>query len=309
MTKRIVEIGSPARLSLRHRQMRIEQEDKETVTIPVEDLGVLILDHPAISHTQGLFAACTEGNVAVLICGERHLPAAVLMPLEGHSLHGKILRQQVAVSEPTCKRLWQAIVRAKIEAQAEALEAAGESGKGLAEMAQRVRSGDPENLEAQAARIYWPRLFGKGFRRLQGGGGANALLNYGYALLRAAVARAVVGAGLHPALGVHHHNQYDAMCLADDLMEPLRPLADFKVHEILQARSGEVELDPETKRELLAILGRDLRIGDRNFPLVTALHGYAASVREVICGGEKEPEIPRLVLEEAPAEVPSGDEP
>lgn len=292
MIKRVVEVGSPARLSLRKGQMVIEREGEEDASVPIEDLGVLILEHPAISHTQGLLAACSANNVAVVLCGEKRLPAAVLLPLEGHSTHARILRSQISLSEPSRKRLWRAIVRAKIEAQAHALESAGEDGRTLRAMAARVKSGDPENVESQAARIYWPRLFGEEFRRGREKGGPNPLLNYAYAVLRAAAARAVAGAGLHPALGLHHRNQYDGLALADDLMEPLRPLADRKVCALWRASGGEADLSPETKRELLGVLGEDCRLGDRRLPLITALGLYAAGVRKAIEGEAKQVEIP-----------------
>jgi CRISPR-associated protein Cas1 len=301
MIKRIVEIGSPARLSLRHGQMVIVRQGEEDATVPIEDLGVLILEHPAVQHTQRLLSACLANNVSVLICDGKRMPCAILLPLEGHSLHAKILRSQTALGEPARKRLWQAIVQAKVLAQARTLDFIGENGGPLRAMAVRVRSGDPENVEARAARAYWPLLFGKGFRRGREGGGPNPLLNYGYAVLRAAVARAIVGAGLHPALGLHHKNQYNPFCLADDLMEPLRPLADRRAHVIWEESEGRAELGPETKRGLLEVLTQECRVGDRGFPLMTALHYYAAGVRKRIEGEDIELEIPEAAAEREPA--------
>lgn len=292
MIKRIIEISNPAYLHLRNRQMVIERDGVETGSVPVEDLGLLILDHPGIAHTQGLLAACFENNVAVLVCDGKHLPAAILLPLDGHTLHSKTLGQQIAASEPTCKRLWQRIVQAKIRGQAQVLHAATGDDAPLRAYAAKVKSGDPDNIEAQAARIYWQRLFGAEFRRDQDAPGINAMLNYGYAVMRGAVARAVVGAGLHPALGVHHRNQYNSFALADDLMEPLRPLVDIKVHEVCGLLPDTPGLTPENKRSLLEILGWDCTIGERKFPLMVALHQYAASVRKVLAGEQKEAEIP-----------------
>lgn len=294
MIKRIVEIGNPARLSYRNRQMVIEREGFDTATVPVEDLGVLILDHPAISHTQALLAACAENNVAVLVCDGRHHPGAVLVPLEGHSLHSRTIASQVQVSESTRKRLWQTIIRAKIDEQAKVLHSVTGEPHPLAHYARKVRSGDPDNIEAQAARIYWQRLFGPEFRRNPDAPGINGLLNYGYAILRASVARAIVGAGLHPSLGIHHHNQYNGFCLADDLMEPLRPLADIKVYELCQMPPEEPDVTVESRRALLEILRWDCRLGGQKLPLMVALHHYAASVRKVICGEAKQAEVPAL---------------
>lgn len=291
MIKRIIEISSPARLSLKNQQMVVEREGFETTIVPIEDLGVLILDHAQISHTQGLLAVCFENNVSVLICDKKHMPSAVFMPLDGNSLHSKTITQQIKITEPTRKRLWQAIVQAKIKEQAKALDYATNSHP-LHSYAARVRSGDPENLEAQASRIYWQKLFGENFRRDYNVSGINGLLNYGYALMRASVARAIVGTGLHPSLGLHHHNQYNSFCLADDLVEPLRPAVDIKVYELY--RGDETELTIETKRELLHLLSRECVMDGQKLPLMTALHYYAASVRKVICGELKQAEIPEL---------------
>ncbi len=294
MIKRIVEISTPAYLHLRNRQMEIERDGVEIGNVPIEDLGMLILDHPGITHTQGLLTACFENNVVVLICDSRHLPSAILLPLDGHTLHSKTLGQQIAATEPACKRIWQRIVQSKIHEQAKVLQSATGDDKPLHAYASKVKSGDPENIEAQAARIYWQRLFGPEFRRNQDLPGINAMLNYGYAVMRGAVARAVVGAGLHPALGVHHRNQYNSFALADDLMEPLRPLVDIKVYEICEMQPENIELTPQNKRALLEILSWSCAIGERKFPIMVALHQYAASVRKVLAGEDKEVEIPEL---------------
>jgi CRISPR-associated protein Cas1 len=294
MIKRIIEISNPAQLSLKNRQMAVEREGFDSTTIPIEDIGILILDHPQITHTQGLLVACAENNVAVLVCNAKHTPCAILLPLEGNSLHSKTIAQQVQITEPTRKRLWQAIVQAKIREQAKVLLHATGDSKPLSAYAKRVKSGDPENIEAQASRIYWQRLFGVAFRRDFDAPGINSLLNYGYAVMRAAVARAIVGAGLHPALGLHHHNQYNSFCLADDLIEPLRPAVDLTVYTVCNELYGEPALTPENKRALLEILSKECIINDQRLPLMTSLHHYAASIRKVICGECKRVEIPAL---------------
>lgn len=294
MIKRIVEISNPSYLHLRHSQLVVEQNREEVGCIPVEDLGVLILNHPAVSYTQAVLVACWEANVVVVICDLKHMPSAVLLPMEGNSLQSRVLQIQINATEPTCKRLWQQIVKAKIEAQANVLESLTNEGAPLPQFARRVRSGDPDNLEAQAARIYWPRLFGPDFRRDQSAEGINSLLNYGYAIVRAAVARALCGAGLHPSLGIHHRNQYNSFCLADDAMEPLRPLIDLRVHEIWKEQSQHLGVDRGSKTRLIEVLNWPLTYGEAKFPTLIALHHYAASIRRVLSGEDKEAVIPRL---------------
>lgn len=294
MIKRIVEISNQARLSLKNQQMVVDREGFDPATVPIEDMGMLILNHVAISHTQGLLTACFENNVAVLICNAKHIPSAVLLPFEGNSLQSKIMAQQAQITEPVRKRLWQAIIQAKIREQAKALlQSTGEDNP-LPAYAKRVKSGDTENLEGQAARIYWQRLFGPHFRRDPKTPGINTLLNYGYAVMRAAVARAIVSTGLHPSMGLHHRNQYNSFCLADDLLEPLRPAVDLKVYNPWGKSSDGLELTPENKRTLLEVLSMDCVINGQRLPVMSALHHYAASVRRVICGEQKSVEIPVL---------------
>ena len=297
MIKRIVEIGNPARLSLERRQLKVERQDTEPVTVPVEDLGVLILDHPAVRPSQGLLSACLDNNVAVVLCNAKHLPVSVLLPLDGNTLHSRILREQVGMTEGLGRRLWRRIIQAKILAQAKTLNECGASSTRLQAMAGQIRGDNAANMEAQAARLYWQHLFGADFRRRPDAGGINSLLNYGYALVRAATARSIVATGLHPALGLHHSNQYNGFCLADDLVEPLRPIVDLKVYEMWGAIGHDKDnlgLEKEGKRDLLSILSRDVTIGKLRFPLQTALHHYAASVRKAISGEAKELEIPRI---------------
>jgi CRISPR-associated protein Cas1 len=209
----------------------LRARETQTQTIPFADIAVLVTSHPQISFTQAVLAGLAASRGILIVSNEKHLPAAMLLPLSTHSTQTERFARQAAVSLPTRKRAWQQIVQAKLRAQARLLEETTGADQGLRLMAGKVRSGDPDNLEAQAARIYWPALFGKdtsggAFRRDLEGEGVNVHLNYGYAVLRAIVARALCASGLHPSLGVHHHNRYDTFCLADDLMEPFRPLVD-----------------------------------------------------------------------------------
>lgn len=296
MIKRILEISSAARLRVRHRQLIVSREGEEDASVPIEDLGILILSNSAITHTQKVFTECLQNNVVIVLSDSRHLPCAAMMPLAGHSTHTKILAAQITATAPTKKRIWQAVVRAKIRHQAAVLRnVAPEEFKPLQAMVKLVQSGDSGNIEAQAARFYWPRLFGKSFRRNADADGANALLNYGYAIVRAATARAVVGAGLHPSLGIHHHNQYDSLCLADDLMEPLRPAVDRIVWEMARECPDErLELSPTVKKKLLGVLSMPCSMSDGQDPLMIAMHAYAASIRRCLSGEQDSPTIPGL---------------
>lgn len=293
MIKRIIEISNAANLRLDHSQLTVMREQQIVGTVPIEDLGVLVIDHPAITYSQALLSACFENNVVVVFCDTKHLPCALLLPLAGNSLHAKTLRAQIAAPQPAQKRLWQIIIQNKIKEQAGVLRSLVLDDHPLPSFAAKVRSGDPENIEAQAARVYWTKLFGPDFRRDRDMNGVNALLNYGYAILRAAVARAIVGSGLSPALGIHHCSQYDDLALADDLMEPLRPLVDLKVHEISQSTANP-EVNKETKAALLGLLTWDCRWDERRVPLLTALSYYAAGVRAVLCDGVKSTPIPGI---------------
>lgn len=293
MIKRTVEISNPCHLRLDHSQLQVVREQVVVGTVPIEDLGILVIDHVAVSYTQAVLSACFANNVVVVMCDARHLPCALLLPLSGHTLHGKTLRAQVQAAQSSQKRLWQTIIQSKIREQAGVLRALVLDDYPLTAYAAKVRSGDPENVEAQAARIYWGKLFGPDFRRDRDMDGINALLNYGYAILRAAVARAIVAAGMSPALGIHHCNQYDDLALASDLMEPLRPLIDMKVFEIAQSQS-EPEVNKENKAALLGLLAWDCVWNERRVPLLTALGYYAAAVRAVLCEGAKTAPVPGI---------------
>lgn len=287
-----MEIGTPARLSLKDTQLVIERDQLAKVTVPLEDLGVLVVDSLLTTISLPLLVACGERAVAVVICDAKHIPVSLLTPLEGNSLHARTLRDQVEASLPVKKRLWQAIIRAKIREQGNLLkEFTGEDG-GLIALVDKVGSGDPQNVEARAARAYFTRLFGKGFIRDRYGIPPNNLLNYGYAVVRAAVARAVIGAGMHPALGIHHTSQYNAFALADDLFEPLRPVVDNIVVKIFHNGTIIDELIPDLKHSLLESLTEEVQYDNKRYPLMTALEYYASNLRQCLTGEQKRLQCP-----------------
>lgn len=295
MLKRTVEFATlGTRLSVAHRQLVIERPELPKATIPIEDLGVVIVDDVRASYTQAVFLELLEAGATVMVTGRDHLPAGMMLPLDAHHVLTERHRAQISVSEPTRKRVWQALVHAKIAQQgAVAAHFAGTDG-GLAPMAKRVRSGDPDNLEAQAAQRYWPLLFGKGFRRDRDEGGTNALLNYGYAVVRAAIARATVASGLIPSLGVFHRNRANPFCLADDLLEPYRPFVDWRVRLLLDEHDGTPPdlAERGTKAALLSLFNETVLVGARRNPLLVAIQLSAASLARVLTGDGKALALP-----------------
>lgn len=293
MIKRIIEVSNPAQLHLRNSQMIIKKEGENDSSVPVEDMGILILANPLIIISQSLIASCQENNCIIVFCDQRHLPVSVLLPLAGHSTHSKVLHMQTNVRKPLKKRLWQKIIIAKTEAQVRTLRFLKKDPAPLAAMKKKIKSGDTGNIESQTARIYWLKLFGKGFQRNYKEVGINSLLNYGYSLVRASVARSLCGTGLHPALGIHHHNQYNPMCLADDLMEPLRPLVDRRVYELKE--SGQFELNKKTKLSLLSILSENVLLETTKFPMMVANQHMAASLKKAFLEESNVLKIPELI--------------
>ena len=295
MIRKTVEFSTPGtRLSVANSQLVVERPDLPKATLPIEDLGVVIVDDVRATYTQSVFLSLLEAGATVLVTGRDHLPAGMMLPLDAHHVQTERHRAQVETSAPVRKRAWQAIVRAKIVQQATVLTHFTGSHGGLAPMARRVRSGDPDNLEAQAAQRYWPRLFGKTFRRDREAEGVNALLNYGYAVVRAAVARGVVAAGLIPSLGVHHRHRGNPFCLADDLLEPYRPYVDWRVRQ-MAGEDGESAPDlaeRETRAELLSLLNETVHVGGRREPLLLALHTSAASLCRTLTGGDRTLSLP-----------------
>lgn len=259
MTDRILDISEhPASLSVRNSLLSIRCGQEEPVTVPLEELAVVIVSHPQVTYTHAVLSGLALAGALFITCDEKHLPVSMMLPLVTHSLQTERFAAQAGLPLPVRKRLWQQIARAKILAQARLLMERTGADNGLPALASQVRSGDPTNLEARAARVYWQKVFGEiEFRRDREMDGLNACLNYGYAVLRAIVARAICGAGMHPSLSLHHHNRYDTFCLADDLMEPFRPVVDRVVAGLRDDRGADVPPDRESKRRILeALLGR-----------------------------------------------------
>lgn len=290
MIKRTLYFGNPAYLSLKMKQMvvRIPHKDDGDLpseedmvrTVPIEDLGVIILDNKQITITQGLIDALLENNCALITCDSKRMPVGLMLPLAGNTIQNERFRSQLDSSLPLRKQLWQQTIEAKIRNQAAVLKyVTGQEHKNMLKWSDSVRSGDADNMEARAAVYYWKTIFPNDpcFIRDREDEGANALLNYGYAILRAVVARALVGAGLLPTLGIHHHNRYNAYCLADDIMEPYRPYVDKLVVEILED-CAEDKLNATNKVKLLNIPVIEVKINEKRSPLMIAVSQTVSSL-------------------------------
>lgn len=283
MIKRTITIKSPSRLSIKLSQLKIENKDNgEVHTIPLEDMGYLFLEHQQISLTLPLLQKCAEENIVVIICDERHHPTAELTSLASHNLTGKRVRAQVDASKPTQKRIWQELIKQKILNQA---HVAGEPfAKTLTSLAQDVKSGDSTNREGVAAKIYWQAIFGPDFIRDPDSDSPNDLLNYGYTILRAATARAIISSGLSPRFGVFHTNQYNPFPLADDIMEPYRPFVDQIVLDLINEKEA-ITLK-EAKNRIKQLLVEDVLIDNLMRPLQLALSMTTASIAKIYDGSE-----------------------
>lgn len=295
MTDRIVDLAeTPARLRVRYDQLIIEREGETTHSVPLCDLGALILSNPQVSLTHAVLSGIMERGGAVIACNSARLPVGLMLPVEQHSTQTKRFALQAGAKPTLNKRLWKQVVQAKIRAQAGVLDRVNGSEPGLRALAHRVMSGDKGNLEAQAAQRYWPLLFmDPNFRRRFEADDQNRLLNYGYAVLRAMVGRALCAVGLHPSIGIHHHNQYNPYCLADDLMEPYRPIVDETVVEIVRRRGADAALDREGKAELLSFINRRSRHEGEARVLGDLIAMTASSLARVYEGTQR-----RLVLPE-----------
>lgn len=254
---RIVDISTDGRHLSAHRGFLIVSEDRQEVgRVPLDDVAALIVHAHGVTWTTNLVVALAERGALMVLCAANHTPVAVCLPLDGHHAQNAHFRAQWEAGRPLLKQLWRRIVVSKITWQRSILEAHGKSAEAFDLMARRVGSGDPENVEAQAARRYWPMLMGQDFRRDRSAEGTNSLLNYGYTVLRSMVARAVVAAGLHPTIGIHHANRGNAFALADDLIEPFRPLVDSLTCRLMER--GVTSLTPEAKRAFAGLIALDL---------------------------------------------------
>lgn len=291
MLGRIVEIAQDGRrLSVERGFLVIRDAESELGRVPLDDIAAVIGNAHGITYTNNVLVALAERKVPLIVTAADHNPVAFLWPLEGHHSQAGRMDQQIAASLPLKKRLWAQIVKSKLQQQASVLEACGEAPALITALLSKVRSGDPDNIEAQAARRYWTRVLGESFRRDQDGGGLNTLLNYGYALLRSATARAILAAGLHPTLGLHHSNQQNSMRLVDDLMEPFRPLVDWRVREL--KRAGMESVTPDAKRQLAHGLYFDLDTLAGRTPVMVCLQRLANSLAQVFNGEHDRLDLP-----------------
>lgn len=308
MIKRTLYFGNPAYLSIAQGQLVVKLPEvvnngslpdtfrqQAVKTIPVEDIGVMVLDHRQITLTHGVMEALLANNCALITCDSSRMPAGLMLPLDVNTIQSERFRDQIDASVPLKKQLWQQTVQAKIENQAAVLsQMTGTTVKNMEVWAVDVKSGDPDNLEARAAVYYWANLFPqiKNFTRERDGVPPNNLLNYGYAILRAVVARSLVASGLLPTLGIFHRSKYNAYCLADDIMEPYRPFVDKLVIDIMAGTDDISEVTTSLKSRLLSIPVLDVVIGDRRSPLMAAVAQTTASLYKCFCGEARKIKYP-----------------
>jgi len=287
MIKKTLHFSNPAYLSLKNSQLQIdlphlkvlgEKESKKT--IPIEDIGMVLLDHQQITITHGCMAALLENNAVIITCNHTHHPIGMMLPIDGHDVQSERFRYQIDASQPLKKQLWQQTIQAKILNQAAVLFERDIACDNMIHWAKSVRSGDPDNYEGRAAAYYWKNVFPEKIEFFRGreGDPPNNLLNYGYAILRAIVARALVSSGLLPTLGIHHRNKYNAYCLADDIMEPYRPYVDKIVLKIIDDGENFLELGTEIKSRLLSIATVDVRFERGTSPLMVGIQHTTASL-------------------------------
>jgi len=310
MIGRIVEVADDRRHLFMHRGFMVVQdtegERKELGQVPLDDIAAVIANAHGLSYTNSLLVALAERGAPFVLCAANHNAVGMLLPIDGNFEQARRIDAQIAASLPTHKRLWAAVVRAKLEQQASALDATGAATAPLTALVGKVKSGDPENIEAQGARRYWGLLFPTGFKRDQNAAGINALLNYGYTVLRATTARAVIAAGLHPSIALHHSHAGNAMRLVDDLMEPFRPVIDLKVWQLW--RNGEEHVTPDTKRALVRTLYDDMQTDSGATPVMVCAQRLATSLAQVYLGERNRLDLPLPGLPLALANALQDDE-
>lgn len=278
MIKQTLIFSNPVSLSLKYNQLEITFKDTgEIITRPIEDIGIVMIENPMVHITIPLLNALANNNVGVVFCDNKFMPNSMLMPLETNTIQQEIYRTQFEASQPTKKRIWKDIIENKIRNQSVLLDKLGLDGNLLKPYYMNVLSGDSDNRKGAAAKVYWKQIFGEQFIRNRNGSPPNSLLNYGYTILRAAVARALLGSGLFPAVGIFHRNRYNAFPLADDVMEPYRPFVDFAVKQIYDFSSND-ELNKKNKEFLIRVLFSDVKIKKQIRPLQIALSITTASL-------------------------------
>ena len=295
MVKRALSFSRPCILSLKNCQMVVKMKDDPDFirTVPIEDIGFVLLENQQISITMPLLNALADNNAAVVVCTDKMMPNAMLLNLDSNSVQGERYRDQIDASEPLKKNLWKQTVEAKIRNQAALLDKLDKDGSRLKPYWQNVKSGDSDNREGVAAKIYWDALFGNDFMRYRTGDSPNEMLNYGYTVLRAAVARSLMGSGLFPAFGIFHRNRYNAFPLADDIMEPYRPFVDEIVFGLYA--NGETELNKDVKAEILNLLYVDTVFNKVTRPLDLGLSVTTSSLAKCFSGEQKKIMYPLLV--------------
>jgi CRISP-associated protein Cas1 len=295
MVGRVVEIATDGRhLSIFRGFLVVTEKAEEVGRVALDEIAAVVANAHGLTYSNNALVELSTRGVPVVLCGANHMPAAIVWPVDAHHIQTGRMNDQVAASLPLKKRLWAQLVRAKILAQGAALAAVGAPSGGFYLLSRKVRSGDPDNVEAEAARRYWPLLLGKTFHRDQDGGGINGLLNYGYAVLRAGVARAVMAAGLHPSFGLMHSNRSNPMILIDDLMEPFRPIVDREVQRLVKDGTGEVDRD--AKAALARIMVIDLPTNLGLSPLMTCAERLAQSLARAYAGESDSLDLPLPAL-------------
>ncbi len=296
MIRKIIEISKAGTyLSVKLGQLVVRLKDSQDRQIPCEDIGIVLVDHSGVTYTHSVFTTLLEHGAAIVLCNGSHHPAGMFLPIESNSLQSERFSEQINAKEPLKKRLWQQVVRAKIAHQAKIVSEDERVAKKLMELRRQVKSGDTSNIEAQASRLFWQGyLCGVSFRRKREGSAPNNLLNYGYMVMRAAVARAICSAGLLPTLGIHHHNRYNAYCLADDMLEPFRGYVERKVRSIYEGAEEDIELEQHVKAAILEVLYEPVEIGGYSGPLMVGLHRTMASLQRCFAGEQNRLELPKL---------------
>jgi CRISP-associated protein Cas1 len=305
MIKKTLYFGNPAYLSSKNEQMVIKKQideatgEKEEISVPIEDIGVVVIDHFGVTISQYLISLLLENNVAVIICNKNHLPNGLFLNLDGNTVQSEIFKTQIKTSRPLLKNLWSQTVTAKINNQATLLKSQDKPVDNLLNLITKIKSGDSSNIEARASVYYWRNLFPEelNFTRDRYGEPPNNLLNYGYAILRAIVARGLVASGLLPTLGIHHRNKYNAYCLADDIMEPYRPFVDSIVCKIVNSGEDYFEITTQIKKKLLDIATTDIFIDGERSPLMVGLQRTTSSLAKCYGGEIKKIIYPAFVPE------------